>query len=75
MGNRLADARRARGWTQADLAGRLRAAYPECRATPNLISQWENGRATPSLLNGMRLASVLGETAEALFPLAPPQAH
>ncbi len=69
MGNRLADARRARGWTQADLLRALLVRFPSSGATTAAVSRWEQSRPLPSLLNALRLAVVLGEPVERLFPL------
>ena len=69
LGNRLAEVRRARGWSQTDLAMRVRARFPDCKVTANLISRWEHSRPKPGLENAIMLAAVIGEPIEALFPL------
>jgi putative transcriptional regulator len=66
LGNRLKEARAARGWTQADLA----LAVGVSRKTINTI---ENQVFVPSTLLALGLAQVLETTVEALFFLTEPQ--
>jgi putative transcriptional regulator len=62
LGNRLKQARTARGLTQAELA----TAIGVSRKTVNTI---ENGVFVPSTLLALLLAQALGTTVEALFHL------
>lgn len=71
LGNRLAEVRRARGWSQADLLRALVARFPDCRATTAAISRWEHSRPMPGLATALMLAAVLGQPVEAVFPLSP----
>ena len=65
LGNRLKEARAARGWTQADLA----LAVGVSRKTINTI---ENQVFVPSTLLALGLARALETTVEALFFLIEP---
>jgi putative transcriptional regulator len=65
LGNRLREARAARGLTQAALA----EAVGVSRKTVNTV---ENGVFVPSALLALKIARTLGEPVEALFYLAPP---
>jgi putative transcriptional regulator len=68
LGNRLKEARAARGWTQADLALAVRVS----RKTINTI---ENQVFVPSTVLALGLARALETTVEQLFFLeAPPGA-
>lgn len=58
--NRLAELRRRRGWSQAELARRVGVS----RAGIGAI---ETGAAVPSVATALRLAAVLGSTVEELF--------
>jgi putative transcriptional regulator len=60
LGNRLKEARAARGWTQADLALAVRVS----RKTINTI---ENQVFVPSTLLALSLARALETTVEQLF--------
>ncbi|HEY1750918.1 MAG TPA: helix-turn-helix transcriptional regulator [Caulobacteraceae bacterium] len=60
LGNRLKEARAARGWTQADLA----LAVSVSRKTINTI---ENQVFVPSTVLALSLARALETTVEALF--------
>ena len=60
MGRTLANLRKLKGWTQAQLAQRLSLTQP-------IIARWENGRATPNDASLGRLAEALGVTKEALL--------
>ena len=68
LGNRLKEARAARGWTQADLALAVRVS----RKTINTI---ENQVFTPSTLLALSLARALETTVEALFFLIDDEAQ
>jgi molybdate-binding protein/DNA-binding XRE family transcriptional regulator len=59
----LAQLRRRRGWTQADLAARSGASRAE-------ISAIETGRLVPSVAVALKLAAALGERVEDLFRAA-----
>lgn len=63
LGNRLKEARAARGWTQADLA----LAVGVSRKTINTI---ENQVFVPSTVLSLSLAQALETTVEGLFFLA-----
>ncbi len=56
---RLREIRKARGWTQTELASR--AGFK-----PSAIGHWEIGRRTPSWPNAIRLAAALGTSLDAL---------
>lgn len=58
--NRLAERRKARGWSQAELAAQSGVSRTE-------VSGIEVGRLVPSVAVALRLGAVLGETVEALF--------
>lgn len=62
--NRLADRRRAAGWTQAALAERVAVS----RKTVNTV---ENGVFVPSTVLALRLAAALGCSVHDLFALPP----
>lgn len=62
LANRLREARAERGWTQADLAGRV-------GVTRKTINTVENGVFTPSTLLALKIARAMGTTVEALFQL------
>lgn len=67
LGNRLREAREAKGWTQARLAERIGVS----RKTINTV---ENRVFVPSTLLALKLGVALGATVEALFFLDE-QAH
>jgi putative transcriptional regulator len=60
LGNKLREARDAKGWTQAELA----AAIGVSRKTINTV---ENGVFIPSTLVALKLAEALGVRVEELF--------
>ena len=60
MGDRLREARRARGWSLRTLAARL-------QVSPSLISQVETGRARPSVSTLYAIASELGVSLDELL--------
>ena len=60
MNNRIQELRRARGWSQADLATRLEVS----RQTVNAL---ERGRYDPSLPLAFRIAAVFGLSIEEIF--------
>lgn len=60
MKNHLKELRAARGWTQADLAGRLDVS----RQTVNAL---ETGKYDPSLPLAFRIADVFGMPIEQIF--------
>ena len=62
LGNRLREAREAKGWTQAQLAERIGVS----RKTINTV---ENGVFVPSTLLALSLARALGVSVEQLFYL------
>jgi putative transcriptional regulator len=63
LGNRLREARGAKGWTQAQLAERIGVS----RKTVNTV---ENGVFVPSTFLAVKLASALEASVETLFFLA-----
>ena len=63
LGNRLREAREAKGWTQAELAERIGVS----RKTVNTV---ENGVFVPSTVVALKLAGALGCAVEELFFLA-----
>lgn len=67
LGNRLREARGAKGWTQAQLAERIGVS----RKTINTV---ENGVFVPSTILAVKLASAFETTVETLFFLVPDQA-
>jgi len=62
LGNRLRDAREAKGWTQAQLAEAIQVS----RKTVNTV---ENGVFVPSTTIALKLARALGEPVERLFSI------
>lgn len=60
LGNRLRDAREARGLTQAQLAEQIGVS----RKTVNTV---ENGIFVPSTVIALKLAEALGQSVESLF--------
>ena len=62
LGNRLREAREAKGWTQAELAERIGVS----RKTVNTV---ENGVFIPSTVIALKLARALGRPVEQLFSL------
>jgi len=60
LGNRLREAREAKGWTQAQLAERIGVS----RKTINTV---ENRVFVPSTVVALKLASALGARVETLF--------
>ena len=63
LGNRLREAREAKGWTQAELAERIGVS----RKTVNTV---ENAVFVPSTVVALKLAEALGCAVEELFFLA-----
>ena len=59
IGKRIAEARRAHGWTQAELAGRVGTAW-------ETISRLERGTSMPSLSRISQIAEVLGVSLSSL---------
>ena len=62
LANRVREAREAKGWTQAQLAERIRVS----RKTVNTV---ENGVFVPSTVVALKLEVALGTSVEALFSL------
>lgn len=60
IGSRLAGARESRGWTQADLAKEM--AVPAAR-----ISEWENGKYSPSVERLGQLAAALNVSTDKII--------
>ncbi len=60
MKNRLRILRAEKGWTQADLAGRL-------DVSRQAINAIENGKHDPSLSLAFRIANLFGLTVEQIF--------
>lgn len=60
LGERIAAIRKAWGWTQADLAERLRVRTAS-------VSAWERETAIPNGISLIALSSVLNTTPEALL--------
>ncbi|WP_225048056.1 helix-turn-helix domain-containing protein [Lacticaseibacillus kribbianus] len=60
FGERLAAARRAKGWTQAQLA-------EKCCVSRQTISSWENGRSYPDLASLVTLGDTLAVSLDALL--------
>ncbi len=61
--------RQERGWSQADVAGRL-------RLTTSTVANWESGHRVPTAHNLQRLAALFGVPVEAIAvgpPAQPPQ--
>lgn len=67
VGARIRRARKARGWTQLDLAHAMGG-----HTHPSQISVWERGRSMPSLHNLEALAVALDVRVEAFF-IDPPE--
>jgi transcriptional regulator with XRE-family HTH domain len=53
IGSEIRDARRAKGWTQNDLAAQLAVSM-------RTISRWESGASAPRFKERERLAQILG---------------
>ena len=64
MRNTVRELRAAQGWTQADLALRL-------KVSRNSVNAIETGRYEPSLTLAMRIARVFGKPVEEIFFLEP----
>ena len=64
MRNTVRELRTAQGWTQADLALRL-------KVSRNSVNAIETGRYEPSLTLAMRIARVFGKPVEEIFFLEP----
>jgi transcriptional regulator with XRE-family HTH domain len=64
VGQRIRAIREARGWTQSELAGRL-------RRTQTAVSYWESGRRGLSIDDLVDVAGVLGVESSALLPDRP----
>ena len=62
LANSLREAREAKGWTQAELAGRIGVS----RKTVNTV---ENGVFVPSTIIALKLAEALEAPVESLFRL------
>lgn len=62
MRNTVRELRTAQGWTQADLALRL-------KVSRNSVNAIETGRYEPSLTLAMRIARVFGKPVEEIFLL------
>ena len=60
MRNTVRELRTAQGWTQAELALRL-------KVSRNSVNAIETGRYEPSLTLAMRIAHVFGKPVEAIF--------
>jgi len=60
VGTRIAALRRARGWTQHDLAAEVGVYRP-------LVSRWESGGATPSTPHFWALVEALDTSADYLW--------
>ena len=60
MRNTVRELRTAQGWTQADLASRL-------KVSRNSVNAIETGRYQPSLTLAMRIARVFGKPVEEIF--------
>lgn len=61
-GRRIIEARKARGWSQKELASR-------CKVDQTAVTKWERGISAPSEPNKVRIAQVLEIDARDLFPL------
>jgi transcriptional regulator with XRE-family HTH domain len=57
MEERIKQARKALGWSQADLARRMFVTQPS-------VADWESGRKAPHMKNMVRLAMLLGVSFE-----------
>ena len=60
LGDKIAELRRQRGWSQENLAERL-------GVTRQSVSKWESGASDPSTTNLIALAKLYGLTAEELL--------
>ena len=60
LGDKIAELRRQRGWSQENLAERL-------GVTRQSVSKWESGACDPSTTNLIALANLYGLTAEELL--------
>jgi len=74
LGQRIARLRKAKGYTQTDLAKKLSQGKPSEREIRNirvLISDYERNRIRPNYEMIIRLALVLGVTADELLGIKP----
>ena len=62
MGGRIAAIRKAKGWTQAQLAEQMSVSVPA-------VSKWETSAAWPDVTSLPRLATILGVSTDWLFGL------
>ena len=60
IANRLVELRRAHGYSQEELAGRL-------GVSRQAVSKWENGTSDPSTVNLLALAKLYGVSADELL--------
>ena len=68
LGQNIRHFRKARGWTQSELAAKV-------FVTPQNISKWENGASAPDVENLCRVAEMLGVTVERLLAVGESTAH
>ena len=70
VGNRIAEIRKARGWSQGDVARAICARFPGAKVSLPTVGAWERGDAVPTLAYALALAAVLDVRAEDLFAIA-----
>lgn len=58
--NRIKEFRKIKNISQSDIAEKM-------KIKQNTFSQWENGKRTPSVLQGLKLAQILETTVENLY--------
>ncbi len=58
--NRIKEFRKKKNLSQSDIAEIM-------EVKQNTVSQWETGERTPGLIQGLRLAEILGTTVESLY--------
>jgi transcriptional regulator with XRE-family HTH domain len=58
--NKIKEFRKIKKISQSDIAGAM-------KIKQNTFSQWENGKRIPNVLQGLKLAEILGTTVEDLY--------
>jgi transcriptional regulator with XRE-family HTH domain len=67
IGERIAEARNKRGWTQLEFATQ------HAHVSPSTVARWEAGHLPP-VRELMRIAEILGVSADTLIETPPPEA-
>ena len=67
IGQRIAELRKEKGWTQAELADKL-------GVTHQAVSQWERSETLPDILTLPKLAEIFGESINTILGTEEPAA-